>query len=627
MSREFVCVPLDYGGPVGRPFEPFPDSALDGSVIDRFDAVARRFPERLAIQDLTCRLAYSELAAMVDRIAAVTNAAIAGRAGPVAILLNSEARYPAAMLSVLAAGRPYVPLDAGHPIARNRLIAEQAGAAALISAGDLAEEALQLFPKEMPVVDLDRLDQSPHIIPSRRPGPDDIGFVVYTSGSSGVAKGVCRDHRSLMHDVLQFTNALHLNCEDRLALVFSPSVIARNIYGALLNGSSLHILPPLDLHPAGLVREVRSRGITVLHAVPTLFRRIAQALGPDERLESVRIVYLGSDRVGWDDVDEFRRVCSSESFLYVTLASSECQTHIHWFVDERMRATHAQLPVGRRVPDRRVTLTDEDGNPVATGEIGEVVVASRYIALGYWNAPELTRRAFTVDPADPKTRIFRSGDLGRLGPDGLFEYVGRKDEQIKLHGHRIQPAEIENALMAFPEVVDAAIVVRRDIDGIARTLAAHVMLHPDVQGLLPRHLAAMLQQRLPRHLVPWPIFVVDGLPRLPNLKIDRPRLALADAVRTNEGSSCAEDPNIAEVAAIFERVIGVSGATAADNIASLGGDSLQAVHIAAELQRRFGVIVSDKTMAAAHTIRDLALWIADQQGAADSAEQESNVRK
>jgi amino acid adenylation domain-containing protein len=608
---EYACLPLDYGGPEDRLFEPFPRSALDGSVVDRFDAIAARWPDRLAIQDLNSCLSYTELAAIVARIAVATNGAILGRTGPVAILLRSEAHFPAAMLGVLAAGRAYVPLDAGQPAARNRLIAEQSGAAAAISAGDLADQARLLLPNGMPVVDLDRLDAFPQQQLGPPPGPDDICYVAYTSGSSGIPKGVSRDHRALLHDVLQATNALHLNCEDRLALVFSPSVNAaiRNIYGALLNGGSLHILPPLDLNATNLGLELRARGVTVLHAVPSLFRQVARTLGPGERLDSVRIVHLGADRSSWSDIEEFRRVCRPEALVYVTLGSTECGVHLHWFVDERVRANYAQLPVGRAIPERRLWLADEDGKTVAEGEIGEVLVASRYIGLGYWNAPGLTRHAFVTDRSDPQTRIFRTGDVARWGPDGLLEYVGRKDEQIKLHGHRVHPAEIENVLMSLLEVVDAAVVVRRDAAGMPRSLAAYVILRADVRGMLPRHLVAMMQQRLPSHLVPWPIIVVDDFPRLSGLKIDRARLVQMDAERLTEGSGRVESEIVAEVIQVFEQFIGVAGATADDNIASLGGDSLQAVDIAAELERRFGVTVTDETMASTQTIAALASWI------------------
>jgi acyl-coenzyme A synthetase/AMP-(fatty) acid ligase len=415
--------------------------------------------------------------------------------------------------------------------------------------------------------------------------------------------------------VLQFTNALHLDCEDRLSLVYSPSVIGaiRDIYGALLNGASVHLLPPRELKAPGLIREIRGRGITVLHAVPALFRRVIEALAPHERLESVRVVYLASDRIGWSDVDAFRRSFSPSALLYVTLGLTECTTvHSHWFVDESVRTTSAQLPVGRAVPDRTVIIADEDGKAVADGEIGELIVTSRFIGLGYWGAPELTKQAFGADGADPEARVFRTGDLGRRRPDGLIEFVGRKDEQFKLRGHRIEPAEVESALISCPEVADAVVVVRQNEAGVPRSLAAYVVLRPDARGMLPRHLAAMLQRRLPRYMVPWPIIAVEELPRLSNFKIDRVQLALMDTRRTGDPSRRVTTEMVDEVAKVFERVLGVEGAMPDDGVSSLGGDSLQAITIAAELEERFSVVITDDVMDTARTIQDLAWWIASQ---------------
>jgi acyl-coenzyme A synthetase/AMP-(fatty) acid ligase/acyl carrier protein len=345
---------------------------------------------------------------------------------------------------------------------------------------------------------------------------------------------------------------------------------------------------------------------------------VIEALGAHERLESVRILYLAGDRIGWSDVDDFRRNFSSNALLYVSLGSTECTTvYSHWFVDDSVRATSAQLPVGRAIPDRTVIIANEDGEAVADGEIGELIVASRYIGLDYWGAPELTRQAFGVDGADPETRIFRTGDLGRRRPDGLIEFVGRKDEQVKLRGHRIEPAEIESAIINCPEVADAAVVVRRNEAGVPRSLAAYVVLRPDARGMLPRHLAAMLQRRLPRYMVPWPIIAVEELPRLSNLKVDRSQLALMDTRRTGDPSHRATTEMVHEVVKVFERVLGVEGARPDDDVSSLGGDSLQAVTIATELEERFAVVISDDVMDAARTIQDLARWIASQRVAGE----------
>ena len=174
------------------------------------------------------------------------------------------------------------------------------------------------------------------------------------------------------------------------------------------------------------------------------------------------------------------------------------------------------LPIGRILPDARVTIADDDGRVVPDGEIGEFVVASRYLALGYWRDPDLTARAFTIDPADPKTWIFKTGDMGRMRPDGLLEYVGRNDQQIKLFGHRIEIGEIVFALAGCAGVEDAAVVVRRDEVGLPRSLAAYVELRSGVQGLLPRDLLSMLTKRLPVHMIPATLHVLEELPRLPH---------------------------------------------------------------------------------------------------------------
>src|SRR5262249_21259351 len=266
---------------------------------------------------------------------------------------------------------------------------------------------------------------------------------------TGAPKGAYHSHRNLLHDVMQQTNTLHLDHSDRVALVYSPTVVGavREIMMTLLNGASLHILPPRELQPEGLVREIDRRGITICRMVSVLLRRIAELLRPGERLASVRVMGLGSQRVDWSDFDVFRRCCSPEAFLIVGIGATECGGNFcHWFVDERLRTAGGRLPIGRVLPDASVTIADDDGRPVDQGDVGELVVASRSLALGYWRDPDLTTSVFNVDPADRGIRIFRTGDMGRMRPDGLLEFAGRDDQQIKLRGHRIELGEIEFGL-------------------------------------------------------------------------------------------------------------------------------------------------------------------------------------
>ena len=297
----------------------------------------------------------------------------------------------------------------------------------------------------------------------RASAPDDLAFIVYTSGSTGHPKGVCHSHRNLLHGVLLQTNALHVNAEDRIALVYSLAVIAgiREMMFALLNGAALHILPPNALQAEGLVREIEARGITVFRVVPVLLRRIAQVLGPDRRLDSVRIVTLASERVDWSDYDLFRRHFSPKAFLFLLFGSTECGIFAHWFVDTRLRAAGSRLPVGRALPDVRVTIEADDGRPVGDGEVGEFVLASRYVALGYWREPDLTARAFTVDPDDSKVRIFKTGDVGRLRPDGLLEYLAAETRDQAARPSDRDRRDRVRAARPVAGVEDAAVVVRR----------------------------------------------------------------------------------------------------------------------------------------------------------------------
>ena len=464
---------------------------------------------------------------------------------------------------------------------------------------------------EVPTIDINALPEVAETTPAAQAGPDDLAAVYYTSGSTGLPKGSAWSHRTLLRSVQLFTNIAHVSCFDRLSLLHSPGVAGsyRNIYCALLNGASLHILRPRQLSTVALVQQIRERGITVLHAVPTLLRHIAEQLGNGNRLDSVRLACLGGDRARWSDVDMCRRSFSPSGFVYTSLNATEFLTCSHWLIDDALRATTVALPTGRPAPGWTVTIVDDFGEPVLDGEIGEITVAGRDIALGYWDGTTHRVRAFPSDHSDPRTRVFKTGDSGRRRADGFIEFVGRKDQQIKLHGHRIEPAEVEGALTALPEVSDGLVLVRCDKSGVPISLVAYAVLQPGVRGLMSRHLQAMLARRLPRHMVPAQIYLLNELPRLSNLKVDRVRLAEIDATRPIEIRDRLDDPTINKVAEIYETILKVVGAGADDNIESLGGDSMQAMDILAELERHFRVSIPNELVESRPSIRQIARYL------------------
>ncbi len=587
MTSQSEVLPLDHQGPT-LPFEPFPGSAEAGSIGERLELIARRYPDRLAVRDGKTSLSFAELAGLVRQIAGA--AAVCPPPGVVAVLAPHGYCFVAACLGVAAAGHACVPLDAEHPAERNRRIAEHAGASLVVSSGSPADEARALFGGELPVIDLDALTEAP---PPPPPDPEAVAFILYTSGSTGRPKGVFQNHRGVLHNVAEWVNTGHIGPHDRMAQFYSPASIAGlgKLTISLLTGASIDIMSPARLGARALAQRVRRSGATLINCSPTLFRHIVEALEPDERLDDVRLVTLGGERVDWGILDAFRRACGPDAKLMVHMGATEVWVlHSQWFVDGALRASSPQLPVGRSLPGRAVSLIGEDGLPVADGEAGEVVVWSRDLALGYWREPELTAQAFGHDPSDPTLRSYRTGDLAIQRPDGLRVFAGRKDDQIKLHGYRVEPGEVEAVLRGCPGVRDAAIVVRRSAAGIPMALAAYVELQPDAEDLHPRHLMTLLAQRVPAHMAPASIAVVEALPWLPNFKIDRQALQALDAEAVRRAEAPA-DPLVLGVAAIFERVLGVVGATGEDNLLSLGGDSLNATEIALELKARFGVKV------------------------------------
>ena len=300
-----ACSPEDCGDFIRRQNEPMPASVLAGSIIDRFGEIVCRHSARPAVSDTRCDLSYSELARIVERIAAKT-AAVAEGPGPVAIALPNGAYFAAAVLGALASGRGYVPLDISEAMERTRFIAAQSEAAAVISIGELADRLRERFPTHLPVLMVDLLGEiSEAKCPKSKPG--DLSCIIYTSGSTGVPKGAYHSHRTLLHIIMQITNCLHVNAEDRLLNATATSFVGatKNILSALLNGASVHMLPPL--RPGGLVNEIQRRAITMLRVSPTFVRRIAEVLDPHKLLESVRLVELSAERAEWSDLDICRR--------------------------------------------------------------------------------------------------------------------------------------------------------------------------------------------------------------------------------------------------------------------------------------------------------------------------------
>jgi amino acid adenylation domain-containing protein len=511
-------IPLDFEGPVNIAFDFFEDRWIERPIIERFEQIALRHAERAAVDDGTTRLTYRTLRRLVYNLA-LRIEALAPPGRPVGILLPHNALFPLAALACLAIGRPYVPIDLKHPAARIDEIIREANLAAVIL--DAGADTARIIPSNLAQINiacvLTATDEPAMPAP---PTVDSPAAILYTSGSTGKPKGICNSQRGILQRVAAATNACHVHADDRIILLSSPGTIAglRETFTALLNGATLHTSDPHGLGLGGLLETLRQGRITLGYTVPALLRALLRAPGAKEAFAHMRVMRVGGDITLESDFTLFRSIVPDTCHFFSTFSSTEMPTAFQWFIPSDWQADNLRVPVGYARPGVSFLAVGDDGLPVAPGEAGELIVRSRYLALGQWQDGRLQAGAFLPDPNDPSMRILRTGDLVKLRADGLWELIGRKDRQIKIRGQRIDPGEVEAALRSCADVSDAAMIARRDGEEVVAV--AYVVPRATADAGLADALKSVLDARVPRHMHPADIRLLDAIPQLRSFKPD-----------------------------------------------------------------------------------------------------------
>jgi amino acid adenylation domain-containing protein len=544
----------------------------------------------LAVIDRRLRLTYGDLDGWTNGIAR-TLLDVAGEGSePVALVFAQGAASCAAILGALKAGKPYVSLDPSDP--RRAEATRAVGARAVLTDRAHSTAALSSSAgRELVVVD----DVGPAVDPGVPTSADSIAYVFFTSGSTGEPKGVYDCHRNVLHNVLRYTNTLAISPSDRLSLIQAPSFsgCVSSLFSALLNGAAV---VPISIDEDGLgatAAWLREQRVTVYHSVPSIFRSV---LRDGAGLPGVRVVRLEGDRASAHDVELHRRHLVG-SALVNGLGATETGLTRQLFVDPSTPIEPGVLPVGHPVRDVDVLVVGGDGAELPPGEAGEIVVRSRYLALGYWNRPDLTSRVFAGSGDE---RRYRTGDLGRLRADGCLELHGRKNGELEVLGHRVEPAEVEAELVRIQGVKEAVVATREGPRGVSR-LVAYVV--PELHAPTPSEIRSALGTRLPRHLIPSSVVLLEDLPCGPNGKVDRG--ALPDPVVRAHGRPPADDEERL-VARIWEQVLDVALISAEDDFFDLGGDSLAAAEALAQLESETGRLLPLSIFAGSATVERFA---------------------
>jgi non-ribosomal peptide synthetase component F/thioesterase domain-containing protein/acyl carrier protein len=589
--------PLDWNGPIERPFDAFPDEAKARPIIELLEAVVRQYPQRIALADADASITYAEtwraLAGWAEQIAGAT-----APGDLIGILAPVSTAFPIAMLACLAAGRPFVAIDSDYPPDWIARVLDDARPSLLLAAST-DYEAAGPTSKTPRILDLCR--DAGHASPSWRPthlGSDEAACVLYTSGSTGHPKGVVNSQRNLLQRVSQSVNAAHINCHDRFLTLASLCTIVgvRDMITALTTGASIHLLDAQKAGAREILRIIRDRRITILFAFPALLRSVVEGcqVGAGDGL---RLVRVGGDTTLWSDIALLRAWTSPGTSIQLVYAATEAPM-MQWFVGEIAAGHEERIPVGYPLPGNALAVVDDDGAPTRQGEVGELLIRSPYVALGTWSRGRCEAEAIQTDAGDPRMRILKTGDLVRRRPDGLYDRIGRKDRQVKIRGVRTELDGVEAAIRRHVSVRDVAAVARTDgKDGTAR-LVAYVQLHDTASHDCLGELGLMMRRTVPAHMRPWRYYATPVIPRLPNSKLDGVALRAMDLARAMEETKfrpgpprstfIGKDPVEIVVARVWRDVLGLGLAAPEDDFFDLGGDSLRAITMTVELEKALG---------------------------------------
>lgn len=590
------------------------DGAIEVDVMSRFLRITIAYPEATAIRSPTASWTYAELATHVARIGSAI-AATGGEHQRVGVLAGHNAEAVAAVLGVLAAGAAYVPLDASAPAGRLAAMIADADLHLVLHDGSASAIGDLLATPGLDWVDL-------HTLPPARPGwqpapvePDAIAYLLYTSGTTGEPKGVVQSHRNVLGHLRNYAESLRLAPGDIVSWLpgLGTDAAVMDIFGALLTGACLQ---PIDVRSVGLDElpgTLAAAGTTILHATPTLFRALAGYLAvgsageaPGDRLGSVRAVVLGGEAAMSSDLASARRFFGMHVLLVNGYGPTECTVALQFVADQTALVRGHALPLGRPVPGVLVSVLDEAGDPVGPGGVGEIVLHSRHLCLGYWRRPQETTERFLPGPVPG----YLTGDLGRVHPDGTITFAGRADDQFKIHGVRIEATEVEAALRRQPGVKAAA--VTHDVG-----LTAHLVVSEKARITTPATLRRGLRRLLPDAMIPGRFVQVDRLPLTPSGKIDRGALAALPDARPLQNhrrpAAATGDRWQGAVAAVWAEVLDVDPDDLGpdDNFFDFGGHSLLMTQVASRLGDRLGVRPALRTLFDNPSLSELAATVAD----------------
>ncbi|WP_307853563.1 non-ribosomal peptide synthetase, partial [Kitasatospora sp. RG8] len=588
-------------GPVG----------MSGTLVGLFEARVVESPGAVAVVADGVGVSYGELDARANRLARCLIGRGVGVESVVGVVAGRSVELVVGMLAVLKAGGAYLPVDPAYPDERVAFTLRDAGAELVVSSGDLLG---RLSGFGVPVVAVDgpevlALEGGPLSGAERSVVlPDHPAYVIYTSGSTGRPKGVVVSHRGVTGLFAQSRGLFGFGAGDVWSWFhsFAFDFSVWELWGALLHGGRVVVVPfEVSRSPEEFLALVEREGVTMVSQTPSAFYQLLAVEGDRPgALGSVRAVVFGGEALDPSRLAPWwaRHADGGGPRLVNMYGITETTVHVTF---QELDSTTSGSAVGRGLPGLRVFVLDGGLRPVPVGVAGEVYVAGGQLARGYLGRAGLTSERFVACPFETGGgRMYRTGDVARWSADGRLVFAGRADEQVKIRGFRIEPGEVAAVVAEHPDVVHSAVVAREDTPGDKR-LVAYVVTNGLGSTELQDQVREFVSSRLPSHMVPSAVVVLDALPLTVNGKLDRKALPAPEF--TGSGTPGRAPANAQEelLCQAFAEVLGVEAVGVEDDFFALGGHSLLAVSLVEHLRAR-GVSVSVRALFGSATPAALA---------------------
>lgn len=556
----------------------------DKSVVDVFEQQVTQNPENPALVFETHQMTYRQVNQQANQMANYLKNVFSVKPGDfVAIILERCEWTIISMLGIIKAGAVFLPIEPDSPADRIKHMLDDTDTDVVVTSHQLSAADRILRPQSF-ILFIEDLEEQIHMQPMTNPGvpvaPTDLIYIMYTSGSTGKPKGVLIEHRSVLR-LVKNTNFVRIYKTDHMAQISNYAFDASTfeIWGALLNGASLHLLPEDAVLEAAKVKQfIRENAVTTMWLTTSLFNQLSEA--DIEIFTGVRNLLVGGEKLSARHINEVKK-----KYPELTIINGYGPTENTTFTAcHRIEKMYPDdIPIGHPIANTHVLILDRYNQPMPVGVPGEICTGGDGLARGYLNDPDLTDKKFVPHPLENGKRLYRTGDLGYWTPEGLLCYMGRNDDQVKVRGFRIEIGEIEAKLLIHPSITQACVIAIQPKTG-SKELAAYFVAEKE---LIVSDIRDYLAGMLPDYMIPSFFIRMGSLPLNQNGKIDKH--ALPDPVESGSGSGSAylapRNELEARLVEIWQEVLNRKQIGVNDNYFGLGGDSIKAIQLVSQLCR------------------------------------------